>query len=199
MSFPCRIAGLSSLLLIVLLTACGGNGGSDATVTPGPDSTVTAVPTTTGTPSESPSPSPTPTPSPTPPPTPSPTPEPEAPSPAPIKLDSGVKSLSENTVLAVLQPQASHNLDPVTLAKGAGIKPPRCANLVFYLSWQVGDPYPPKDVNVEVYRMRTSGRDLIGEGTSGQASSGCGEYQVVNNSDIWATLEIRYLIGKQKN
>jgi len=107
-----------------------------------------------------------------------------------------VESLAENTLLAVLQPQASHNLDPVALAEGMGIATPPCAALVFYVSWQVRHPYPPTDVNVEVYRMRMGARELIGEGPSGHASGGCGQVQLLNNSDISATVEIRYLIGE---
>ncbi len=76
------------------------------------------------------------------------------------------------------------------------LTPPPCAALVFYLSWQVRHPYPPAEVDVEVYWMRMGGRDLIGEGPSGQGSSGCGEFQVVNNSDTRITVEIRYVIGE---
>jgi hypothetical protein len=77
-----------------------------------------------------------------------------------------------------------------------GITPPPCAALVFYLSWQVRNPYPPNGIDVEVYWMRQGGKDLLGEGPSGHASGGCGEFQVVNTSDVWVTVEVRYVIGK---
>jgi hypothetical protein len=107
-----------------------------------------------------------------------------------------VESLAEDTLLPVLRPQAALNLDPVQVTEEMGITTPPCAGLVFYLSWQVRHPYPPTDVDVEVYWTRMEGRELIGEGPSGQASGGCGEFQVVNNSDVWATVEIRYVIGE---
>jgi hypothetical protein len=107
-----------------------------------------------------------------------------------------VESLAErDLLLAILRPQASHNIDPVALAEGMEITPPACAALVFYLSWQVRN-VPPTDIDVEVYWFGMGGRDLIGEGPSGQASGGGGEFQVVNNSDVRATVEIRYVIGK---
>lgn len=205
MSFPCRIAGLSPLLLIVVLGACGGNGGPDVTVTPSPTITVTAASTATvtapPTPTDTAAPMVTVTPpvAPTPSPiaTPFPSPEAEAPHAAPIELDPGVESLAEHDfLLAILRPQASHNLDPVALAEEIGITPPPCDALVFYVSWQVLDPFPPTDVDVEVYGTRTGAPGLIGEGPSGQASSGCGEVQLLNNSGISATLEISYLIGE---
>lgn len=179
-----------------LFVACDGdNGGPAVSVIPSPTPTVTAVPTATATPvpptTETPSASPLPSPA-----APSPSPEAEAPHAAPIELDPGVTSLGENVLLPVLQPQASLNVDPIALAEGMRITPPPCANLVFYLSWQVRHPYPPTDVDVEVYWRHTGAKKLIGEGPSGQASSGCGEYQVVNNSDTWATVEVRYVIGE---
>ena len=93
-------------------------------------------------------------------------------------------------------PSAILVLDPVSLAEGIGITPPPCAGLAFYLSWQVRDPYPATDVNIEVRWMRMGGTELIGEGPSGQASGGCGEFRVVNNTDTRATVEVRFLIGE---
>jgi hypothetical protein len=196
MSLPCRIAGLSPLLLIVVLGACTGEGGSNATVTPGSTPTVTAVLTPTATPVPAATVTPESSPSPVPAATPSPSPEPEAPHAAPIEPDPGVESLGDNVVSSVSRARASLNLDPVALAEGMGITPPPCAGLVFYLSWQVRYPYPPTDVDIEVYWMRMGGRELIGEGPSGQASGGCGEFQVVNDSDEWVTVEVRYIIGE---
>ncbi len=196
MPFPCRLAGFSPLLLIVLLAACGDDGGTDVSVTPSPAPSITAAPTSTATPATTATVTPSASPSSSPTATPSPSPEAEAPHAAPIELDPGVTSLAENVQLAVLQPKASHNLDPVALAEGMGITTPPCAALVFYLSWQVRSPYPPTDVDIEVYWMRQGGKDLLGEGPSGQVSSGCGEFQVVNNSDVWVTVEVRYVIGK---
>ena len=110
---------------------------------------------------------------------------------------SGVESLAENDLQPILlRPQASHYLDPVALAKGTGITPPPCDALVFYVSWQVRHPYPPTDVNVEVYWTRMGGRELVEQGPSGQTSGGCGPVQLLNNSDISATVEIRYVIGE---
>jgi len=192
MTFAVRLLAAFLTAAVLLVVGCDGDEGeSPSASTPSPETTGTSVPspltTATTTPTTSPSPSPAPTPS--------PSPEPEVPSAAPIELESGVESLAENTLLAVLQPQASHHLDPVALAEGHQITPLPCAALVFYLSWQLRN-VPQTDIDVEVYWMRMDGKDLIGEGPSGQASGGCGEFQVVNNSDVWATVEIRYVIGE---
>jgi hypothetical protein len=207
MSFWCRVAGLSPILLILVLAACGGGGNSDsdATATPSLTPTPTAVSTPTGvsavpltptaTPSTSSSPTPAASPSPTATSFPSLTLTPEPPHAAPIAPDPGATSLAENVLLPVLRPKAYLTADPVTLLKGVKITPPSCADLVFYLSWQVRSPYPPTDVDVEVRRIRTDGAEVIGEGTSGQASSGCGEYRVINNSDMQITVEVRYTIA----
>jgi hypothetical protein len=198
MSFWGRVAGLSPILLIVLLAACGGGGnsGSGATATPSLTPTATAVLTPTAT---SPALSPTATPSASPSPTatsfPALTLTPEPPHAAPIEPDPGATSLTENILQPVVQPHGYLSLDPVALAKDLEITPPPCDDLVFYLSWQVRGPYPPTDIDIEVRRISTDGLDVIGEDTSGQASGGCGEYRVVNNSDQWITVEVRYIIA----
>ncbi len=189
MSFPCRMAVLSPLPLMVALAACGDNGVPDVTITP-PTPTVTAAPTPTATPV----PSPTVTPSPTP--TPSPSPEAEPPHAAPIELDPEVDPLGEDVLRPTLEPGGVLNLDPLQLAEELDVTPPPCASLAFYLSWQVRDPYPPTAVDIELYWTRMGGTELIGEGPSGQASRGCGGIQVVNNSDVAVTVEIRYAIGE---
>lgn len=194
MSLPRRIAGLSALLLIAVLSACGDDGGSDATATPSSAPTITTESTVTAT---SPVLSSTATPSASPTAFPLPSPTPEAPHAAPIELDPEVKSLGEDVLLPVLQPQSSLLVDPVALAEELEITTPPCADLIFYLSWQVRSPYPPTDVDIEVRWLRMGKTDVIGEDTSGQASGGCGEYRVVNNSsEVWATVEVRYLIGE---
>jgi hypothetical protein len=177
---------------ILLAVGCGGDEGeSPSASTPNPEATGTSVPIppmATATPSVDPTPSPNAIPS--------PSPEAEAPHTAPIEPESGVESLAENTLLAVLQPQASNNLDPVALAEGTGITPPPCAALVSYVGWQVRHPYPPTDVNVEVYWERMGARELVERGPSGQVSDGCGQVQLLNNSDVSATMDIRYLFGE---
>jgi hypothetical protein len=169
-----------------LLAACGDDGGVAVTVTTGSTATPTAEPTATAMPTAAPTPSPTAAPSPT----------PEAPNAAPIELDAGVTSLGEDVLLPTLQAGGVLNLDPIELAGELGITPPPCAALVLYLSWQVRQPYPPTDVDIELYWTRMGGTELIGEGTSGQTSRGCGAIQVVNNSAVEVTVEIRYAIGE---
>jgi hypothetical protein len=180
---------LASLLagIAFLLAACAGDESESQ-----PTSTATPSPAATQEPTPSPALSPTPTPAPSP--TPSPTPE--APHAAPIELDPGVNSLAEDVLLPAIQAGGVFNLDSIQLAEGLGITPPPCAALVFYLSWQVRQPYPPTDVDIAFYWTRMGGTELIGEGPSGQASRGCGAIQVVNNSDVEVTLEIRYSIGE---
>ena len=170
----------------LLLAACSDNGGADVTVTADPTATPTAVPTATAIPTATPTPSPAAALSPT----------PEAPNAAPIELDPGVTSLGEDMLLPTLQAGGVLNLDPIDLAGELGITPPPCAALVLYLSWQVRHPYPPTDVDIELYWTSMGGTELIGEGTSGQTSRGCGAIQVVNNSDVVVTVEISYAIGE---
>ena len=169
-----------------LLAACGDGGGAAVTVIAEPTATPTAVPTATAMPTAALTPSPAAAPSPT----------PEAPNAAPIELNPGVTSLGEDVLLPTLQAGGVLNLDPIDLAGELGITPPPCAALVLYLSWQVRQPYPPEGVDIELYWTRMGGTELIGEGTSGQTSRGCGAIQVVNNSDIEVTVEIRYAIGE---
>jgi hypothetical protein len=88
------------------------------------------------------------------------------------------------------------NLDPVELAEGLGITPPACAEFVLYLSWQVRQPYPPDDIDLELYWTRMGGTELLAEGPSGQTSTGCGAVQVVNNSASPARVEFRYVVGE---
>lgn len=192
MTIAVRLMAAFLSAAVLLVVGCGGDEGeSHSAPTPDPEATATSVPslpTATATPSVAATPSPTAAPS--------PSPEAETPHASPIEPDPGVESLVEGVVTSVLRSEAAHNLDPVALAEGTELTPPPCAALVFYLSWQVRDPYPPTDVDVEVHWMRMGGRDLIGEGPSGQVSTGCGEVQLLNNSDIPATVEIRYLIGE---
>ena len=168
--------------IVVLLAACGDGGGAAVTVIAETTATPTAAPTATA--------------ATTPSPTASPSPTPEAPNAAPIEMDPGVPSLGEDVLLPTLQAGGVLNLDPIQLAGELGITPPPCAALVLYLSWQVRQPYPPEGVDIELYWTRMGGTELIGEGTSGQTSRGCGAIQVVNNSDAEVTVEIRYAIGE---
>jgi hypothetical protein len=188
---------LASLLtgIAFLLAACAGDESESqptSTATPSPGATQEPSPS----PALSPTPSPALSPTPTPAPSPTPSPAPEAPHAAPIELDPGVDSLAEDVLLPTLQAGGILNLDSVKLAEGLGITPPPCAALVFYLSWQVRQPYPPADVDVQLYWTRMGGTELIGQGPSGQTSGGCGIIQVGNNSDVEITVEIRYAIGE---
>ena len=140
--------------IVFLLAACRDDGGAAVTVTAGPTATPTAVPTATAMPTAAPAPSPTA----------APTPAPEAPNAAPIELDPGVASLGEDVLLPTIQAGGVLNLDPIQLAEELGITPPPCAALVLYLSWQVRRPYPPTDVDIELYWTRMGGTELIGGG-----------------------------------
>lgn len=191
MTFAARLLAAFLSAAVLLIVGCGDDEGqSPSDSTPGPEATSTSMPgsPTNGTPAVVATPSPDAAPS--------PSPEPTAPPAEPIELDPGVESLAENVLLPVLRAKAALELDPIELAEGSDVVPPPCAALVFYLSWQVRSPYPPTDVNVEVHWTRMGGRDLIGEGPSGQASGGCGTFELVNDSDEWVTAEVRYIIGE---
>jgi hypothetical protein len=120
----------------------------------------------------------------------------EAPHAAAIEVDPGVNNLGEGVIQPVVAAGGVFNLDPVDAALDLGIAPPPCAGFVFYLTWQVCDPYPPEGVDIELYWTRMGGTELIGAGPSGQASRGCGEIQVRNNSAFEVAVEIRYAIGE---
>lgn len=181
MTFTLRLLPAAAAVLIAFV-ACGENDAK--TPTPSPAATAPA----------SPSPAPTEEPSPTAEPTPSPAPE--APQAAPIEVGPGQEALTENVLSPVLAGDGVFNIDAIDLATDAGIVPPSCAELVFYFSWQVRQPFPPDAVDLEFYWTRMGGTELVAEGTAGQASRGCGLIQMVNNSDVEAMVELRYVIAR---
>ena len=194
-TFSTRLLAAFLTAAVFLAVGCGdGEGESPSASTPDSETTATSAsgsPTAT-TPTEAQTPSAIATPS--------PGAESEAPHAEPIQLDFGVESLAENVLVQVLQPQETLQLDSDELAKTAGITPPPCLeggrwNRMFYLNWQVRDPYPPTDVDIVVYWTRTLER-MTAEGPSGRASTHCGEFLVTNNSDMSVTVEIRYAIGE---
>ncbi len=180
MTVPLRL--LPVVVVAMAFVACGGDGVEAPT--PSPAATAPA----------SPSPAPTEEPAATAEPTASPAAE--APHAAPIAVGAGQEAVTENVLSPVLAADGVFNLDPIDLATDAGIVPPSCAELVFYFSWQVRRPFPPDAVDLEFYWSRMGGTELVAEGTSGEASRGCGLIQMVNNSDIEVTVELRYVIAR---
>jgi hypothetical protein len=176
----------------LFVVACGGGDG-EADTTPTPTSTISATVTqgaataTVEMPSTIPAATETPAPTPT---------TEEPPHAGPIEVDPGISSLGEADIQQVVSPGGVLNLDPINLAQDMGVAPPPCAGLVFYLTWQVRDPYPPEGVNIELYWTQMGATELLGTGPSGQASRGCGEIQVRNNSGFEVAVEIRYAIGE---
>lgn len=192
-STPRLLSMLLSLAALLIVGCGGGDGEVDATPTSTSAGTATAteaMATATATP-ETPAPVPVATE------TPAPTPTPEEPPHAgPIETDPGIDSLGEGVVQPVVPDGGVFNMDPVNAAEDLGIAPPPCAALVFYLTWQVRDPYPPDGVDLELYSTRMGGTELVGTGPSGEASRGCGEIQVRNSSGFEVAVEIRYAIGE---
>ncbi len=180
MTAPLRL--LPVVVVAMAFVACGGDGVEAPT--PSPTATAPASPT----------PAPTETPAATAAPTPSPAAE--APHAAPIAVGTGQEAVTENVLSPVLAADGVFNLDPIDLATDAGIVPPSCAELVFYFSWQVRQPFPPDAVDLEFYWSRMGGTELVAQGTSGEASRGCGLIQMVNNSDVEVTVELRYVIAR---
>jgi hypothetical protein len=190
------IAAVAFSVAAAVFAACGGgDGDADATPTSteasGPTATqnlvltpTTAVAATSSPPSVATE-------------TAEPTPETEeAPHASPIEVEPGINNLGEDSIQPVVPAGGVFTIDPVNAAQDAGIAPPPCAALVFYLAWQVRDPYPPHGVEIELYWMRMGGSELVGVGPSGQASRGCGEIQIVNNSAFDVAVEIRFAIGE---
>ncbi len=163
--------------------ACGGDGAEAPTPSP--------VPTAAASPSPAPTEAPAATAEPTPPPAAA-----EAPHAAPIAVGAGQEAVTENVLSPVLAADGVFNIDPIRLATDAGIVPPSCAELVFYFSWQVRQPFPPDVVDLQFYWSRMGGTELVAQGTSGQASRGCGLIQMVNNSAVEVTVELRYVIAR---
>jgi hypothetical protein len=196
MTLTIRLLSFFVGVAALLATGCGGGDG-EADATPTSTATMSATATeamattTATTPADTPSPVPAATETPAPTPTTA-----EPPHAAPIEVDPGINNLGEGIIQPVVTPGGVFNLDPINAALGLGITPPPCAGLVFYLTWQVRDPYPPDGVDLELYWTRMGGTELIGAGPSGQASHGCGEIQVRNNSAFEVAVEIRYAIGE---
>ncbi len=170
-----------AVALLVTLAACKSGGGG-TTPTPSP--------------AASPSPSPAATPAATPTPSPTPEPTPEAPHAAPIVVGEGEAVRGEGELGLTLGPGESRAFDARDLGNAIGVAVGPCTEFIFYLSWQVRDPFPPDGVDFEVYESLRGARPLVAEGTSGQASlGGCAAFEVVNNSAVEITVELRYLFG----
>ena len=90
----------------------------------------------------------------------------------------------------------TYAFDPIDLATQQGIEVPPCAAFVFLFGWQVRDPYPPEGVDIKFRWTRMGSTEVIAEGASGTKSIGCGGIEVVNDSAVQVTVEVRYGIGE---
>ena len=177
-----------ALALAALLTACDGGGGT-ATRAPGP--TDTASPTAAPTEAASPTAEPTEAPS--------PAAEPEeAPHALAPEVPADVEVLALGEMNLTLGPGESYEFDPLQLAEDQGVEPPACAAFVFLFGWQVRDPYPPEGVDLKFRWTRMGGTEVIGEGASGDTSVGCGGIEVVNDSSMQITVEVRFGFGEMQ-
>ena len=90
----------------------------------------------------------------------------------------------------------TYAFDPIDLGTQQGIEVPPCAAFLFLFGWQVRDPYPPDNVNLRFRWTRMGSTEVIAEGASGTKSIGCGGIEVVNDSAVQVTVEVRYGIGE---
>ena len=162
-----------ALALAALLTACDGDGGKTttspaATVSPGPG--IAGSPTTTA----------------------------EPPHAAALEFESGVKELYQSESEIPIAAGKTYGFDNLALAGKRGVEAPPCPAFAFLMSWQVRRPYPPDEVDLRIETLRLDIPTEIGSGTSGNVSVGCTYVQIVNDSDVDVSVEMRYGFGEKE-
>ena len=161
-----------ALALAALLIACDGNGGATrspvATVSPGPGAAA------------------------------SPTPTPEPPHAAELEFETGVKELYQDDTEIPIAAGKTYGFDNLALAGKRGVKAPPCPAFAFLMSWQVRQPYPPDEVDLRVQTLSLEVPTEIGSGASGGVSVGCTYVQIVNESDVDVSVEMRYGFGEKE-
>jgi len=162
-----------ALALAALLTACDGDGGK---VTSSPSATVSPGPGSAG----------------------SPTPTPEPPHAAELEFETGVKELYQDDTEIPIAAGATYGFDNLALAGKRGVEAPPCPAFAFLLSWQVRQPYPPDGVDLRVETLSLDIPTEMGSGTSGNVSVGCTYVQIVNDSDVDVSVEMRYGFGEKE-
>ena len=90
----------------------------------------------------------------------------------------------------------TYQFDPLRLAQDQGVEVPPCAAFVFLFGWQVRDPYPSDEGTLRFRWTRMGSTETIAEEPSGTQSVGCGGIDVVNDSDVAITVEVRYGFGE---
>jgi len=173
-----------ALALAALLAACGGG-----TATPSPKPVATA--TTTAQPTAPPSPTAGPTEGASA--TAGPQEAPHAPAPT---VPDNVSVLDIGEMSLSIAAGETYQFDPLQLAQDQGVEPPPCAAFLFLFGWQVRDPYPPENVNIRFRWTRMGSTETIAEDASGTQNVGCGGIEVVNDSAVKVTVEMRYGFGE---
>jgi hypothetical protein len=180
--------GLLTLTLAVgaLFVACDGDG-AKPTATDTPQATGTSLPSPTAVPSATPLAGASPTTEPA-----------EAPHAEAPTVDPGLELLITGEMNLNLGAGDVYPFDPIDLGVQQGIEVPPCAAFVFLFGWQVRDPYPPENVNLKFRWTRMGSTETIGEEASGTQSVGCGGIEVVNDSAVPISVEVRWGIAEMQ-
>ena len=115
--------------------------------------------------------------------------------PAPTVPDN-VDVLALGEMSLNIGPGDSYQFDPLQLAQEQDVDVPPCAAFLFLFGWQVQQPYPPEGVRLRFDLTRMGSTDEVASGPVGEASIGCGAIDVVNESAVQITVEVRYGIGE---
>ncbi|HEY5638802.1 MAG TPA: hypothetical protein VIW01_01985 [Dehalococcoidia bacterium] len=166
------LAGVSAAL--TLAAACGGDGDTTPTLTPGG---LTPVGTKDATP------------------TPLASDESGPPAPADPTLDEELTQITSGSLLEAIAPGTVIQFDPLGIAGEDTGRTPPCDNFAFDFTWQVQDPYPPAGVNLVWQFIRDGDAIEVAAGPAGEQTIGCGLLEAENRGSMLVTVAIRYRIG----
>lgn len=116
----------------------------------------------------------------------------EVPRAAAVKVIPGVTARREEITVLELMPGATVGLEPSQLA-GDDFR--SCGDFVFFFTWQVLEPFPADGVNLRFFSTTTKPRELLADSAAGGSAVGCSFLELVNNSYVPISVELRYVIG----
>ena len=119
-----------------------------------------------------------------------------APHAAELEFGPDIKELYRDDTEIPIAAGASYGFDNLALAGKRGVQAPRCPAFAFLLSWQVRQPYAPDGLDLRIQTLSMDNPTEIASGAAGTVSVGCAYVQIVNNSDVDVTVEMRYGFGE---